>query len=240
MLQHRPGYCPPLQEVYSFRNGETRKNFPPRNFLRRLFPRYGSRLLRSPLQFGFLVLVVLIPVALPGHPCESCHPKQVNGYAQTAMAHSMEAAGPQPEGGFEHSFSGTRFSIRNTTSGVLQTLERPGELQALRVDYVIGSGRHAFGYLAQIGNHLFQSPISYYTNRKQWDVAPGYEQSAKPDFSRPVTPECLACHSDKPLPVANTLNSYQSPPFAQGGIQCDRCHGPAEAHLKNPVPGSII
>jgi hypothetical protein len=192
------------------------------------------------LQLGFMLSAVLIPAVLPGHPCASCHPKEVEGYAQTAMAHSMGAAGPQPEGSFEHSFSGTRFSIRNTASGVLQTLERPGESQTLRVEYVIGSGSHAFGYLAELGDHLFQSPIAYYTNRKQWDVAPGYEQSSKPDFSRPVTVECVACHSDKPLPLADTLNGYQSPPFAQGGIQCDRCHGPAEEHLKRPVPGSII
>lgn len=40
--------------------------------------------------------------------------------------------------------------------------------------------------------------------------------------------------------MPNTLNSYQSPPFAGSAIQCDRCHGAAEAHLKRPVPGSII
>jgi hypothetical protein len=119
-------------------------------------------------------------------------------------------------------------------------LERRGESEAVTVQYAIGSGSHAFGYLAEIGNHLFQSPISYYTKRKMWDVAPGYENTSEPDFTRPVTVECVLCHSDKPRPVPDTLNSYQSPPFAQLGIQCDRCHGPAEAHLKNPVPGTII
>ena len=82
--------------------------------------------------------------------------------------------------------------------------------------------------------------MSYYTTRRLWDVAPGYEQAPNPDFSRPVTLECLTCHADKPLPIPNTLNSYQSPPFAGTAIQCDRCHGPAEAHLKRPVPGSMI
>jgi len=146
----------------------------------------------------------------------------------------------QPEGTFEHAFSGTRFSIRDTAAGVWQTVERPRESQTLPVSYVIGSGSHAFGYLAQAGDHLFQSPISYYTNRHAWDVAPGYEESKKPDFSRPVTLECLACHSDKPLPVAGTLNRYQSPAFAGEAIGCDRCHGLTEAHLKTPVPGTII
>lgn len=183
---------------------------------------------------------VLLPLRALGHPCLPCHTKEVEGFAKTPMAHSIEVAGPQPEGAFVHAFSGTRFQIRNDTSGVRQSLERRGESESVTVQYAIGSGSHAFGYLAQIGNHLFQSPISYYTKRKIWDVAPGYEDTAEPDFSRPVTVECLLCHSDKPRPVPDTLNSYETPPLTGLGISCDRCHGPSEAHLKNPVPGSII
>jgi tetratricopeptide (TPR) repeat protein len=40
-------------------------------------------------------------------------------------------------------------------------------------------------------------------------------------------------------PIADTLNTYENPPFA-GGISCERCHGSASAHLRNPAPGSII
>jgi predicted CXXCH cytochrome family protein len=71
-------------------------------------------------------------------------------------------------------------------------------------------------------------------------MAPGYETAEHPDFSRPVSEECLLCHSGKALPIANTLNRYETKPFAAAGITCDRCHGPTDAHLKNPVPGSII
>lgn len=71
-------------------------------------------------------------------------------------------------------------------------------------------------------------------------MAPGYENSNKVDFYRPVTVECLLCHAGNPRPVPDTLNSYQTPPFAAEAITCDRCHGSAEAHLRNPVPGSII
>jgi hypothetical protein len=123
---------------------------------------------------------------------------------------------------------------------VWQSFRRGDESATLPVAYEIGSGSHALGFLAQIGDHLFQSPLSYYTIRQAWDVAPGYEQSSAPDFSRPVTLACLSCHSDKPRPIPDTLNSYLSPPFEQTGIGCDRCHGPAEAHLKRPVSGSIV
>jgi hypothetical protein len=152
----------------------------------------------------------------------------------------MRAAGAEPEGAFEHPASTARFSIRNAGGGTWQSMEKAGRSESLPISYVIGSGSHAFGYVFAVGDHLFQSPLSYYTLRRMWDMAPGYEQSTDPDFSRPVTPECLFCHSDKPRPVPNTVNTYQSPPFEGSGIQCDRCHGPAEAHLRRPAPGSII
>jgi hypothetical protein len=191
---------------------------------------------------GAIGTIVLLAVPAIGgdRRCAGCHPKEVQGYRQSAMAHSLSEVTPQPEGSFEHALSKTRFSIRSNPSGVLQRFQRDGESGEQRVAYVIGSGAHAFGYLVRIGDHLFQSPLSYYTNRRLWDVAPGYEESHHPDFSRPVTLECLLCHSGKAQPVPDTLNRYQTPAFLAESITCDRCHGPGEAHANKPVPGSIL
>ncbi len=122
----------------------------------------------------------------------------------------------------------------------MQSFERGGERVEERVAYAIGSGAHAFGYLIQVGDHLFQSPLSYYTDRRAWDMAPGYERSADPDFSRPVTEECVLCHAGKPLPVRDSLNRFEEPPFAEEAIGCERCHGQAEEHLKKPEAGTIV
>ncbi|HEX4165114.1 MAG TPA: hypothetical protein VHZ55_06530 [Bryobacteraceae bacterium] len=197
-------------------------------------------LLRSHLRFLLVICIVSVPGYCQTQLCASCHPKEVAGYAQSGMSHSMAVAGAQPDGQFEQTSSGTTFRSVNRSGGVWQSLERSNETQQLHTAYAIGSGHHAFGYLAEIDHHLFQSPLSYYTQRHAWDVAPGYEQAPHPDFSRPVSMECLTCHSEKPRPVANTLNTYQSPPFTGMSIECDRCHGSAAAHLKNPVPGSIL
>ncbi len=121
-----------------------------------------------------------------------------------------------------------------------QRMERNGFEGEFPVEYVIGSGNHAFGYLVRIGDFLFQSPVSYYSKKKLWDMAPGYEGDRNPDFTRPVAIECLVCHSGKPLPVADTLNRYQSPAFESEAISCDRCHGPVEAHLHAPSPRNIL
>jgi Flp pilus assembly protein TadD len=186
------------------------------------------------------ILFVSLALLAHAHPCMSCHPNEVQGYERSPMANSLKPVNPQPEGAFRHAPSGTSFTIHDKGSEVWQSFQNGNETGTLPVAYEVGSGSHALGFLAQIGDHLFQSPLSYYTSRQAWDVAPGYEQSLAPDFSRPVTLACLSCHSDKPRPIPDSLNSYLSPSFAQTGIECDRCHGSAEAHLKRPVPGSII
>lgn len=156
------------------------------------------------------------------------------------MARSLRQAGKEPEGSFVHSVSGTKFTIYSKSGELWQRMERDGDVSDYRVEYVVGSGNHASGYLVRIGTHLFQSPICYYTRLKRYDMAPGYEDYRAPDFIRPVAVECLLCHSGKPLHIAGTLSEYQTPAFAQESISCDRCHGDPTNHLKAPLPGSIV
>lgn len=193
---------------------------------------------------GTLLLLLLAAAPLYADPrCAGCHPKEVEGYMKSGMARSLAPIGSRaapPDGGFEHGFSKTSFFVRSTSSMMMQRFTRRDESAQHTVTFVIGSGNHALGYLIQIGDDLFQSPLSFYTNRHIWDVAPGYEFDPHPDFSRPVTPECLACHSGKPLPITDTLNRYRPGVFAAYAISCERCHGDCEAHLKNPARGSVL
>src|SRR5579863_651854 len=199
-----------------------------------------------------LVLLLAFPLCLcasvarppaaatgPDHVCAQCHPKEVAGYARTQMAHSLGPATRVPAGRFTHAASGTHFFIESRASGMTQALERGGVKGDYKIAYAVGSGTHAFAYLVELGSHLFESPLGYFPGRG-WGMSPGYENAPAPDFYRPVTPDCLFCHSGGARPVAGTFNSYQNPPFAAQAITCERCHGPSEAHLRNPVPGSII
>jgi tetratricopeptide (TPR) repeat protein len=185
-------------------------------------------------------LLLLVPLGLAAHPCESCHPKEVAGYLHSSMARSLRRPGREPEGSFTAAGSGTRFTIRSDSKGTWQRMERAGEVSEYQVEYVIGSGHHAAGYLIQAGDHLFQSPVCYYTNRRAYDLAPGYERIPEPDFTRPVGEECVLCHSGRPLHVSGTANQYARPTFAEEAISCERCHGAAEEHLRRPAPGSIV
>ncbi len=120
-----------------------------------------------------------------------------------------------------------------------QRIERDGLASQYSIAYSIGSGAHAVAYLIQVGNHLFESPLSYFAE-SGWGMSPGYENLKAPDFYRAVRPQCLFCHVGEARPIAGTLNAYRDPPFRAQAITCERCHGPATAHLSNPAPGSII
>jgi hypothetical protein len=172
---------------------------------------------------NFWLLFVSAGSCLAAHPCQPCHPGQVAAYLKSPMAVSLRRPAREPDGAFTTP-SGTHFSIQSGAAGVRQRMDRDGETSEYRAAYVIGSGRHAAGYLVQIGDHLFQSPVCYYADRRAYDLAPGYERLPTPDFSRPVDEQCLLCHSGS----------------AREGISCDRCHGPVEEHLRHPGPGSIV
>ena len=185
-----------------------------------------------------LAILCALP-AFSAHPCAGCHSKEVQGFLATPMGRSMGPPGRGPSGTFYHSISGTRFSIRSSAGRMTQRMEREGLTSQYSIAYSIGSGAHAVAYLIEVGNHLFESPLSYYA-ASRWGMSPGYEKLKAPDFYRAVRPQCVFCHVGEARPIAGTLNAYRSPPFAVEVITCKRCHGPATAHLRNPVPGSII
>ena len=181
--------------------------------------------------------------SLPSEPtgadrCMFCHPAEVAGYARSAMAHSLRRAGQEPEGTI--SAHGSTITMHTSPTGYWQHWENGGDSSDYRVGYVVGSGNHASGYLVDIGGHLFQSPVAFYTSRKSYDLAPGYENVSDPDFTRPVSEECVLCHSGTALHVSGTLNQYRSPIFAAEAITCERCHGPVERHLAEPRAGTIV
>ena len=170
--------------------------------------------------------------------CLFCHPSEVEGYDRSAMAHSLRRAGQEPDGSV--AANGSRITIHSAPTGSWQHWENAGDKSDYHVDFVIGSGTHASGYLVELGGHLFQSPVAYYKSRQSYDLAPGYENQPDPDFTRPVSEECVLCHSGTALHIPGTLNQYRSPVFSAEAITCERCHGPAEKHLADPRSGTIV
>ena len=173
--------------------------------------------------------------------CAKCHAEAVDQYRLSGMGRSISApADDHPVGPYGHGFSRTGFRTSASAGSLVQEIERGGLSAKYTIDYVIGSGNAAFGYLVRVGDALFQSPIAYYTERGQWGMAPGMEQEANPDFNRPATSECLWCHAGRPTHTADTVNRYGDPPLEAEAISCDRCHGSPEPHLAEPSAATIF
>jgi hypothetical protein len=104
---------------------------------------------------------------------------------------------------------------------------------SLRLTFFVGSRRMGRSYGFERDGRLYQAPIGYYANRGQFDLAPGYERDSRPDFSRPITAECLFCHATRVMLEPGQINRYRD---ISHGIGCERCHGTSDDHraLINP------
>ena len=100
-----------------------------------------------------------------------------------------------------------------------------------RIDVVVGSGHRGQSYLYWKGDRLFQLPVSYWTPLGEWVNSPGYTDGTA-DFTRPIDPRCLECHSGyfASIPSGPPGNRYQKAGFTLG-ITCERCHGPGRQHV---------
>jgi Tfp pilus assembly protein PilF len=104
-----------------------------------------------------------------------------------------------------------------------------------QIDYIIGSGQHTNSHLVNRNGFVYQAPITWYAQKRQWDLPPGFENGRNVRFTRYISDECMTCHNAIPQMVNGSLNEYVSIPQ---GINCERCHGPGEVHVKQMLSGN--
>jgi hypothetical protein len=106
-----------------------------------------------------------------------------------------------------------------------------------KVSYIVGSGQHTNSHIINTNGYLHQAPITFYTQKGRWDLAPGFEKGLSSRFDRKIEMECITCHNGYPEFVAGSLNKYKQ---IQLGIDCERCHGPGSLHVAAKQKGDII
>ena len=105
-----------------------------------------------------------------------------------------------------------------------------------KLEYFVGSGAAARSYLTSYEGFLYEAPVAYYSRSAAWKPAPGYAEVDYPYLNRPVLPGCLWCHASGIQRIPGTQNAYASPPFRDGGVSCERCHGPGSDHIASGKP----
>ncbi|MBI2271020.1 MAG: tetratricopeptide repeat protein [Bacteroidetes bacterium] len=106
-----------------------------------------------------------------------------------------------------------------------------------KVDYIIGSGQHTNSHIFNTNGYLHQMPMTYYTQKGQWDLPPGFENGMNTRFSRKIGLECMSCHNALPGFIQGSENKYSEVPE---GIDCERCHGPGSAHVVLKQQGVFV
>jgi len=175
--------------------------------------------------------------------CASCHAEIYNTYSNTVMA---RASGPAADGleigDFTHKPSGVHYRVFTQDGSVWMSYERSSEKDfhgQRQLLYFIGSGVKGRTYLFSVDGFLFEAPINWYSQEARWNMTPAFTQATAMPMNLPAYASCLNCHtSGMRSPIAGTDNKFAGPPFAHGGITCERCHGSSEGHLHGK--GAII
>ena len=105
--------------------------------------------------------------------------------------------------------------------------------QSVEVQYAVGSGTNARTYLIDRGGIMFESPITWYAEKRIWDLSPGYHENPSQRFNRRIPDGCIQCHAGHAAPTGDgTSNRFEEQPFLELGIGCERCHGPGKRHVE--------
>jgi Tfp pilus assembly protein PilF len=147
------------------------------------------------------------------------------------------------KGEISHARSGVRYRVyrdRNGPSFDFDLTDANPRVRGTRLlEYFVGSGTVGRSYLFSVDRFLYQAPVSYYSAHQRWDLSPGYQNYDRLHLTRPVEAACLRCHASRLQPLAGTLNGFAEPAFLEGGIGCERCHGPGEQHIAKVKAGAI-
>lgn len=181
--------------------------------------------------------------------CKTCHQNIYDSFIKTGMGKSFGAA--TKEKSAAHFSEHTKIYdpylnfyyhpyFQNDSLYILEYRLENGDTTHKRiekVEYIVGSGQHTNSHMYQTNGYFYQMPMTYYTQIGKWDFPPGFENGHNSRFSRTIELECMSCHNAYPNFVVGSKNKYAS---VLQGIDCERCHGPGEIHVKEKSQGIIV
>jgi tetratricopeptide (TPR) repeat protein len=183
--------------------------------------------------------------------CAACHQEIARTYRLTGMGRSFSR--PRAESIVEdyqthntlnHRASDRTYTMLARDGRWFQRRHQTGfdgaetNIVEASIDYIIGSGNHARSYLHRTAEgKLAELPVTWYSEKGgYWAMSPGYDRAGHSDFRRAISFECMSCHNAYPpsAPQADFIFGSDLPE----GIDCQRCHGPGAAHIKQASSGA--
>ncbi len=183
--------------------------------------------------------------------CAQCHPDQATTYRQHPMGRSFAPVARAPvierfDATAHNPFEafGLHFQAQRRDSSLMHTQTLRGfQGQKLaesetEVHYAIGSGTRGRSYFTSREGYLFQTPLSWFSQKGIWDSSPGFNPRML--GGRPIPVDCVFCHTNHADWVEHTINHFRPPIFRGYAIGCERCHGPGTLHVQRRERGEVV
>jgi hypothetical protein len=183
--------------------------------------------------------------------CVGCHDAIAKSYAHHPMGRSLVSARALLDrqvytAGANNPFTVLGRSFEVTRRGKhlwhrqlrLEELGKPVVELAQEVHWVLGSGSKGYSYLTERDGYLFQTAISWFTQKKRWDLSPGFGPAVL--SGRLVPASCLFCHANGVQEHPSQPDRFEPPVFVGQAIGCERCHGPGEHHVRTSDRWDIV
>ena len=180
--------------------------------------------------------------------CKLCHQDIYNTYIKTGMGKSFDLATKTKSAANYHTsiihdkigdYNYKAFWLHDSLQILEYRLAGKDTIYKRQetVNYIVGSGQHTNSHIQSVNGYLNQMPMTFYTQKQQWDLPPGFEDGHNSRFMRKIGLECMSCHNNYPDFVLGSENKFTSVPE---GINCERCHGPGSIHVAQRQTGTKI
>ena len=205
------------------------------------------------IRFLLVPLLLAFSSALPAMPpagravreCATCHPAQAKPHPATSMAHALETAVEckilQDHPTLVFADGKYRYRIERKGEGSLYTVTDGQETITAPILWAFGLGTAGQTYVFENSGELYQSRVSYYAASNGLDLTIGARnmppqnmlQAAGQVMNGTDKLRCFGCHSTN-ASSGNKLTLESLTP----GVQCERCHGPTQAHVTTMKRGN--
>jgi predicted CXXCH cytochrome family protein len=186
--------------------------------------------------------------------CAGCHPGEYALYTGSGHARTFRAAADRlltdqlsgvsvqdPE------LPAVRWSFQKQRGEFTITRDADAKLQRFVVDYALGSGHHATTFVTVQRldpPRILEHRLTHFTGDGSLGITPGQKRDGAKSGTTPVGCElladeslkCFGCHATQ---LSGRDQSELDPTTMIPGVTCERCHGPARAHVEAASRGAL-
>lgn len=182
---------------------------------------------------GFVFLFAAALSAAEPKSCAPCHTRETEAFAASPMTLALKPATAAARhltvtlGPYTYAIDGAAYTVADSSGSLRIPLE-----------WAFGNANAGQTYVYQREGKWYESRVSYFAATRKLDLTLGADPAPHNLIEAagrlaPATEmrQCFDCHATGiPKSVPVSLDNMTV------GVQCERCHGPSEAHLATNAP----